>query len=47
MLLCVQVHHLVVSPQRDRVFVHLHSGAIINGREVHYNDVIAGHVIVM
>lgn len=29
-----QVHHLVVNSQRDRVFVYLHSGAIINGWEV-------------
>ena len=29
-----QVHHLVVNSQRDRVFVHLHSGAVVNGWEV-------------
>ena len=29
-----QVHHLVVNSERDRVYVYLHSGAIINGREV-------------
>ena len=29
-----QVHHLVVNSQRDRVYVYLHNGAIINGREV-------------
>ena len=29
-----QVHHLEVDSHRNRVYVHLHSGAIINGLEV-------------
>ncbi|CAI8034744.1 Paraplegin [Geodia barretti] len=34
MLYAGEVHHLVVNSQRDRVFVHLHSGAVVNGWEV-------------